>query len=143
MFPLSVPVGDWWSPRPHTDLPNEIDGLLLSKWFPARVQHVDDNGDIAILFAKPPEDSAAEADFSELDVPHDTLEAAAYGFDHQCLHEGSFIELGYYGDKGILKIGLHAECSLNDPDLIPLVPPPDRWYRRAVQASWNDDGGGH
>ncbi|MCA9031196.1 MAG: tetratricopeptide repeat protein, partial [Planctomycetaceae bacterium] len=141
VFPLSVPASEWWTPRPHTDLPNEADNLRLSHWYPARVQHIDDNGVVFLLYAEPPTCSDVEPVFRERELSRDEVQVAAHEFDSQTLHEGSFIELGYYGDNAMLKIGMHAEGTLNDPDLIPLVPPPDRWYDRAVAASWDDIGG--
>lgn len=141
VFPLSVPASNWWSPRPHTNLPLEVDNLQLSHWFPARVQHVDDDGDIFVLFSKPPKETDGQVVFYEMELAKADIREAVYEVDIECLREGSFIELGYYGANEQLKIGFHAEGLLNDPDLIPLVPPPDRWYRRAVQASWNDVGG--
>lgn len=143
VFPLSVPASEWWSPHPHTDLPNELDGQRLLYWYPARVQHVEEGGDIFVMYAKQPVELKSRAEFVDAKVPCKVVRGAAFGFDSQCLHEGSFVELGYYGENQTLRIGLHPEGPLNDPDLIPLVPPPDRWYRRAVEASWADPGDQH
>lgn len=143
VFPLSVPASEWWSPHPHTDLPNELDGQRLLYWFPARVQHVEDGGGISVMYAKQSVGLQGRAQFVDATFSCEVVRGAAVGFDSQCLHEGSFVELGYYGENRTLRIGLHPEGPLNDPDLIPLVPPPDRWYLRAVEASWADLGDQH
>lgn len=141
VFPLSVPASQWWTPRPNTNLPNEAANLRLSHWYPARVQQVDESGVVFLLYAEPPTRPDAEPIFRNKDLSPDEVQAVSHEFNSECLHEGSFIELGYYGENAVLKIGLHAEGPLNDPDLIPLVPPPDRWYDRAVAASWDEVGG--
>jgi hypothetical protein len=143
VFPLSVPANEWWSPRPHTNLPIELDGLRLSRWYPARVQCAENNGNFVVLYAKPPVCPGDDALFDEIKLSREEVQAAAFQFNCQCLHEGSFIEIGFYGEGDELKIGLHADGPLEDPDLIPLVPPPDRWYRRAVKAAWSDVGESH
>jgi hypothetical protein len=136
IFPLSVPASQWWSPIPHTNLPLEADGLRLTKWYPARVQRVEDEGNIVVLLANRPEGSQAEPCFEEMQLSRDHFQTATNQFDSTRLHAGSYIEIGHYGDWESLRIGIHAEVSLNDPDLLPLVPPPNRWYDRAVAESW-------
>jgi hypothetical protein len=37
-----------------------------------------------------------------------------------------------------MRIGLHRATTWNDPHLSPLLPPPDRWYRHAVEQAWTD-----
>lgn len=56
VFPLSVPARDWWSARPHTDLPLTWEGQALREWFPAQIEGVDqENGIAFVVAAKRPE----------------------------------------------------------------------------------------
>jgi tetratricopeptide (TPR) repeat protein len=141
VFPLSIPASMWWTPNPHTNLPLAIVNQRLTMWLPARIQYVDPEGELFVMFAKPPSDAAEQAEFDEMKMDRSSVEAAAFQFRWNDLREGRFIELGYYGDAGSVRIGLHPDGLLNDADLIPLVPPPNRWYERAVAASWNEVGG--
>ena len=68
-----------------------------------------------------------------MELSRDEVAKAAAGFGWDDLCEGRFVELGYYGDgNDLLRIGLHRDTEWRDPHLLSLVPPPDRWYRRAV-----------
>jgi len=136
VFPLTVPASSWWSPTPHTDLPISLHDSLLKDFQPARVEHVDEESQIAFLLAaKRPSATDKtpiyfDAELSKQDVIRD-----AYGFEWQDLGEGRFLEIGYYVGGG-RRIALHRENAWRDPDLLPLVPPPDRWFQRASEGAW-------
>jgi len=138
VFPLSVPAKDWWSPSPHTDLPPAWEGDPLRFWFPARIEGVDQENSVAFLVAaKPPATAGADPVYFEMELSRDQIGQAKSGFQWDDLHEGTFVELGSYGDCNELRrIGLHRETTWHDPHLLPLVPPPDRWYRRAIEGAW-------
>jgi tetratricopeptide (TPR) repeat protein len=138
VFPLSIPAKDWWSPSPHTDLPPSWDGQPLRFWVPARIEGVDKECSVAFLVAakRPPTRGADPVHF-EMELSRATILKAAHGFEWENLQEGSFIELGHYGDgMELMRVGLHRDTTWYDPNLLPLVPPPDRWYRRAVESAW-------
>jgi len=138
VFPLSIPAKDWWSPGPHTDLPSSWEGRPLRSWEPARVEGVDQDRLVAFLIvAKRPASKGANPLYFELELNRDTVVKAAYGFGWDEVQEGTFIEIGHYGDGAEpMGIGLHRDTSWHDPHLLPLVPWPDRWYRRAVDNAW-------
>lgn len=141
VFPLSVPARLWWTPNPHSNLPLEVANQRLETWHPARIQHVGEDGKVYFMFATQPETSGGEGKYDEMELARATVEQAAYQFNWADVCEGRFVELGYYGGQRHLRIGMHPDGPLNDPDLIPLVPPPDRWYKRALSASWDEVGG--
>jgi tetratricopeptide (TPR) repeat protein len=138
VFPLTVPAKEWWSPSPHTDLPPRWEDHPLHSWIPARVDGVDRNTSIAFLVgAKRPASKHADPEYFEMELSRDEVAKAADGFGWDDLCEGRFVELGYYGDgNDLLRIGLHRDTEWRDPHLLSLVPPPDRWYRRAVDSAW-------
>jgi hypothetical protein len=138
-FPLTVPASNWWSPVPHTDLPLDLNGCILQNYLPARVEDVDEEAGTAFLLAaKRPTTSGAEPEYVEIEISQDDIACDAHGFDWSDLGEGRFIEIGYYVG-GSRRIALHRETEWRDPDLLPLVPPPDRWYQRATQATWTTE----
>ena len=132
VFPLSVPARDWWSAAPHTDLPMTWDGQGLREWFPARVEGVDlENGIAVLVAAKRPATASADPIYFDTELTREQIGQAAFGFDWDILQEGVFVELGFYGERvECACIGLHRKPAWDDPRLPPLVPPPDRWYRR-------------
>ncbi len=140
VFPLSVPAGEWWSPSPHTDLPPRWDGLPLRDWVPARVEGIDQENEVAFLVAaKRPATTDGKPVYFETELNREEITKAASGFNWDDIHEGTFVELGYYGDRSeLMRIGLHRATTWNDPHLLPLFPPTDRWYRRAVEQAWTD-----
>ncbi len=138
VFPLSVPPREWRSPAPHTDLPSRFQDAPLHSWSPARVEGIDQEDGVAyLLAAELPPTRDAEFRYFEMELRRDRVEASASGFAWDDLREGSFLELGYYGegDEG-MRIALHRDTTWRDPDLPPLYPPPDRWYQRAVKEAW-------
>lgn len=141
-FPLSVPASQWWTAHPHTDLPLVIDGQRLERWVPARISYVDDERGLSLMTASPSEFAKDGIQYDELDLDSEAVRRAAIGFKWDDLEEGRYIELGYYGKSQLLRIGLHSDEPLADPNLLPLAPPPDRWYRRAVRESWKEMVGG-
>jgi len=138
VFPLSVPPREWRSPAPHTDLPSRLQDAPLRSWVPARVNGIDQEDGVAyLLAAQLPPTRDAEFKYFETELRRDQVEASGWGFTWEDLREGSFVELGYYGDgEGRMRIALHQDTTWRDPDLPPLYPPPDRWYQRAVEEAW-------
>ena len=138
VFPLSVPPREWRSPAPHTDLPRRFQDAPLRSWVPARVDGIDQEEGVAyLLAAELPPTRDAEFRYFEMELCRDRVEASASGFAWDDLREGSFLELGYYGEgDGGMGIALHRDTTWRDPDLPPLYPPPDRWYQRAVNEAW-------
>ena len=131
VFPLSVPAREWRSPAPHTDLPRWFQDAPLRSWVPARVDVIDQEEGVAyLLAAELPPTRDAEFRYFEMELRRDRVEASASGFAWDDLREGSFLELGYYGEgDGGMRIALHRDTTWRDPDLPPLYPPPDRWYQ--------------
>ena len=138
VFPLSVPPSEWRSPTPHTDLPSRFQDAPLRSWVPARVDGIDQEDGVAyLLAAELPPTRDAEFRYFEMELRRDQVEASGLGFTWDDLREGSFLELGYYGEgEGRMRIALHRDTTWRDPDLLPLSPPPDRWYQRAVEEAW-------
>src|SRR5205807_7373324 len=125
--------------RPHTNLPWRFAGtqLQLLAWPPARVQTVDrTSGKVTFLTGQPPEKGDGATVLEELQLSREKVKASAYKFRQSELTPGSYVELGYYGGRSLLKIGLHRATVFKDHRLLPLVPPADRWYQRAVEAGW-------
>ena len=139
VFPLSVPAREWWS-GPHTDLPKTWGEYALGNWMPARIEGIDQDSSVAyIVAAKRPSGDGQRPRYFEMELTRDQVLSGAYGFEWDDLHEGAMIELGQYGDPvKFERIGLHRETTWNGPHLLPLVPPPDRWYQRAVKDAWAD-----
>jgi len=138
VFPLSVPAKDWWTPMPHTKLPRFINDDQLHSWKPARVEAVDRaNSKVSFLAAQCPETPNGTIDFEEIQLPWEKVKAAAYKFRSTELTAGMYVEFAYYGMRKHLRIGLHRDSAWNDARLLPLVPPPDRWYQRAVSTAWD------
>ncbi len=103
-----------------------------------RGEGIDQEDGVAyLLAAELPPTRDAEFRYFEMELRRDRVEASASGFAWDDLREGSFLELGYYGegDEG-MRIALHRDTTWRDPDLPPLYPPPDRWYQRAVKEAW-------
>ena len=138
VFPLTVPVTEWWSANGHTGLPFTWRDQSMRLWKPARVESLDRrSGGLLLVVADRPADQRAPLQYHDLELSRDEVEHAAHGFTWADLEEGRFLELAYYGAENTLRIGLHRVTEYRDPQLIPLVPPPDRWYRRAVDAAWD------
>jgi tetratricopeptide (TPR) repeat protein len=140
VFPLSVRVTNWWSPMPHTDLPPSWQGRGLRDWMPARVEWVDPESSVAFLVAaRRPAGATSQPEYVDVELARDELSRAAHGFEWADVRKGALVELGYY-DGGPLpdRIGLHRDTSWHDPHLPALVPPPDRWYRSAVESAWSE-----
>ena len=134
VFPLSVRKSHWWDPAGHTGLPLLLDGNRLT-WQPARVDAVAD--EIAYLsVGVPDKENVYGFVISEKKLERATIERRADGFQWSDLAEGRYLELGYYGDSDLMKIGIHHSLELDDPEILPLVPPPDRWYEKARDAAW-------
>ena len=141
VFPLTVPVTEWWSANGHTGLPLTWLDQSMRLWKPARVESLDQHsGGLFLVVADRPADQKAPLQYHDVELSRDQVEHAAHGFTWADLEEGRFLELAYYGAENTLRIGLHRVTEYRDPQLIPLVPPPDRWYRRAVDAAWDSTG---
>jgi hypothetical protein len=137
VFPLSIPAAKWWW-GPHTNLPQHINSDYLQSWMPARVEAIDrDNDRVSFLAAHRPDTLESPTKFEEIRLPLKKVESAIYKIRTRALTAGAYVELGYYGRKKRMRIGLHRDVTWNDDRLLPLVPPPDRWYDRAVKNSWN------
>ncbi|HKM55339.1 MAG TPA: hypothetical protein VJY33_18180, partial [Isosphaeraceae bacterium] len=141
VFPLSVPPSEWRSSTPHTELPRWFDDAQRHSWVPARVEAIDHEDGVAFLLAaKLPANQKDDFSYFEIDLRLDLVEAAACNFAWDDLRVGSFIELAYYGeDKEPRRIAMHRDTTWHDPNLLPLYPRPDRWYKRAVQESWKQE----
>ncbi len=137
VFPLSVPAKERWSSGPHTNLPLRSHDKQLLSWQPARVECVESAEEMVFLLAaRRPESRDSEPEYERLELTRNEVESIAYDFEWRDLGEGRFVEFGYYGPDNLRKMGLHRVVEWRDPRLLPLVPPPDRWYRRAVAAAW-------
>lgn len=142
VFPLTVPIIDWWSANGHTGLPLTWDDHPMRHWKPARIEVIDQqSGRIQLVVASRPEKVEAPLDYHDLELSQAQVEQAAHNFSWSELKEGHFLELAYYGPENLLQIGLHQITEYRDPHLIPLVPPPDRWYQHAIDAAWDPPGG--
>jgi tetratricopeptide (TPR) repeat protein len=141
VFPLTVPITEWWSANGHTGLPlthPDHPKQEMRFWRPARVSSVDQHsGRLFLVVADRPAEQKAPLHYRDVDLSRDQVEHDAHGFTWADLEEGRFLELAYYGAEETLLIGLHRVTEYRDPQLIPLVPPPDRWYRQAVDAAWD------
>ena len=102
------------------------------------MEGIDQEDGVAyLLAAELPPTRDAEFRYFETELRRDQVEASGLGFTWDDLGEGSFLELGYYGEgEGRMRIALHRDTTWRDPDLLPLYPPPDRWYQRAVKEAW-------
>jgi tetratricopeptide (TPR) repeat protein len=141
VFPLTVPFTEWWSANGHTGLPLTWPDQQMRLWRPARVESVDQHsGRLFLVVADRPADQKALLQYRDVELSREQVERAAHGFNWAELKDGQFLELAYYGGENTLRIGLHRVTDYRDPQLIPLVPPPDRWYRHAVDAAWDPTG---
>jgi hypothetical protein len=138
VFPLTVPFREWWSANGHTGLPLTWLNQPMHLWKPARVESVDQHsGRLLLVVADRPTDQKAPLQYRDMVLSRNQVDQAAHGFTWADLEEGRFLELAYYGPEHTLRIGLHRVTEYRDPQLIPLVLPPDRWYRQAVDAAWD------
>jgi tetratricopeptide (TPR) repeat protein len=141
VFPFTVRPADWWSPSPHTALPTTHNGALLHEWRPARISAVHEDGDSAFFTAaRRPVNQGESAQFFEGTICRAEVDSFGINFNWADVSEGRFIEFGYYGETGDPLIAMHPADSWKNPHLLPLVPPPDRWYLRAVQSAWESAG---
>jgi tetratricopeptide (TPR) repeat protein len=129
VFPLSIRKSHWWNPAGHTGLPGQMDGKLLT-WKPARVDAVCD-GIVYLKIGQKDKVNPHGFVYYDETLERELVERCVEGFQWSDLAEGRYLELGYYGDSGLMKIGMHRSLELDDPEILPLVPPPDRWYERA------------
>jgi len=132
VFPLSIAMTDWWRPEGHTGLPLEIQGRRLV-WYPARVNEVAD-GTVYLTKGIPNQESLHGFVVEDVELGLNNVKSIATNFAACDIAEGRFLELGYYGDLCLIKAAIHQSLQIDDPRLLPLVPPPDRWYQRAVKA---------
>lgn len=136
VFPLDIPHDRWWLPNGHTGLPLRWGESIRQRWQPARVESIDADS-LTLVVAEWPEQPTDELVYHEREMTRTELQDAAHNFHWDEVHEGSFLELGYYGNEEALRIGLHRHKD-GIPDLIPLTPPPDRWYKRSVNEASED-----
>lgn len=137
VFPLTVPADNWWSPNGHTGLPLAIEGEPLHVWKPARVEAVEESdGTVYITYAERPSEGNDEIKYYSDQLSREQVTKSAHKFTWKELRAGSFIELAYYGMEDQLRIGLHTARKLEPGSLLPLLPPADRWYNRAVEDAW-------
>ena len=98
--------------------------------------------DMRVVFlvgARHPTRNGGDLEYFEMELSGDEVVKAAHDFGWDDLRAGRFVELGHYGDANeVVRIALHRETEWHDPHLLPLVPPPDRWYRRAVESAWSE-----
>jgi tetratricopeptide (TPR) repeat protein len=134
VFPLSVPKSRWWQPEGHTGLPIELNGKRLT-WFPARVDEIAD-GFAYLSVGRPVSDSRFGLVTEQRELALTEIEEVALDFKVQELKEGRYLELAYDSELQLLKVGLHRSLELDDPELLPLVPPPNRWYQKARAAAF-------
>ena len=140
VFPLSVALESRWAHH-HTDLPLKLsDSLQLNRWEPARVQHKDE-GKIFIMKGIRPANGHDEIQVEEEGLCRSDIESKLSDCSWEDLTEGRFVEFGYYGLENELRIAIHKSLEWRDPNLLPLVPPADRWYKRAVDESWKGKTG--
>jgi tetratricopeptide (TPR) repeat protein len=141
VFPLSVPITQWWSANGHTGLPLTWRDQPMRLWKPARIESVDGRvGRVSLVVADPPIDQKVMLHYREEELSREQVEQAAHEFTWADLEQGRFLELAYYGSENTLRIALHRVTEFRDPQLIPLVPPPDRWYRQTIEAAWDSTG---
>lgn len=138
VFPLSITPDRWWTPSGHTGLPIELEGCRLSAWYPARVEMLDDDRFAYLALGIPTGSGPTDVEVEEYRLDRALVDQLAVDFAWNDLAVGRFLELGHYGEFGLKRIGMHRATELVDPDLLPLVPPPDRWFRKTMEASWND-----
>jgi hypothetical protein len=141
VFPLTVPAREWRSSSHHTDLPPVVGGESLSQWFPARVESIDEElGEVRLAVGRWPKSSDDEFASEDQLFTRDEVSSAACGFGWAELAAGRFVELGYYGLAGQMRLALHPETEWRDSNLLRLVPPPSRWFKRAVDEAWSSLG---
>lgn len=137
VFPLSVPASQWWNATGHAGLPGTMDDRPLTKWLPARLESIDEDEGLYLTVGRRPATQGRLVDVISLSVTCDEFNSYRHRPDWSSLTEGSYLELGYYGQESSLgAISIHDSDRFWDPDLIPLAPPPDRWFNKAVDAAW-------
>ncbi len=134
VFPLSVPASQHWRKSPHLDFPPQVDGKDLRAWYPARVEAVSEQG-ITLIVGKPSE-GGSPPHYGKINLSRERFDAATLDERTEDLRPTRFLELGFYGDDGVLKIRLHPQRAWEDPDL-PYLNPPDtlRYLRRQERSS--------
>lgn len=132
VFPLSVPASRHWQPSPHLDFPPQVDGQPLRSWNPARVEAVSADG-VTLIVGRPPAGDTPPA-YGRVHLPAERVAAAA-DEPLAALRPGRFVELGFYGDAGVLRIRAHPDAAWEDPALPDLVPPDTLRYLRKQEAA--------
>ncbi len=137
VFPLSVPASQWWNAIGHTGLPSTVDNQPLTKWQPARLESIDDDDGLYLTVGSRPTTDERLVDVRSLSITRNEYDSCKHHPDWESLVEGCYLELGYYGQQDSMgAIAIHDSDRFYDPDLVSLVPPPDRWFNKAVDASW-------
>jgi hypothetical protein len=103
----------------------------LFKWLPGRIEGIDES----VICIKVAERHGEEANYYDLDLPIDLFDIYTRDENSSQITAGRFIEFCYYGSlKNDPEIHVHRE-RLEDKDLPPLFPNPQRyilkrWPRR-------------
>lgn len=125
VFPANVDPKDYWK-HPHLKFPKDFDGKFMLAWNPARVENIDDQT-VHLVVGK--HDAASETTtYGHIDLPIERFDAASMDEKVDQLTSGRLLELGFYGDEGLLRIRIHPDQLFIDPDLPFLDPPNPRRY---------------
>ncbi len=127
VFPLKISPDNWWTTHPHLGLPTSFAGKALIRWVPARVDAIE--GDVACLVsAHPPQDDSPAEYFKWTLSRQEFNDASTERFAG--LTEDRFLEVGFYGADGLIRICLHPDEQWDN--LTRLDPPdPLRYLRKA------------
>lgn len=137
VFPLFVPSSQWWSATGHAGLPNQIGDSPLRLWLPARIEYVEGGDSMYLSVGQRGRSKSERLWIEHREISRKEFSQANSSFAWDELAEGRFLELGFYGaSSGIGAIAIHSNERFHDPDLIPLVPPANRWFNAALDETW-------
>jgi tetratricopeptide (TPR) repeat protein len=128
VFPLSVSQDHQWD-GPHL-APKRLNKHPLTRWMPARVDAVSEEG-ISLQVAEPPREPSNSARIGFLEVSRDQFNRGSEDIDAEQLEAGRFLELVWYEQQEQPLIRVFPAHEAQDPDLPPLFPDPARYLRRA------------
>lgn len=121
VFPLSIPPEKWWD-GPHKAPLKTNEGRLV-KWLPGRIEGIDEK----VIYIKVAERHGDPITYYDLDLPTDLFDLYSRDENSSAIAAGRFIELSYYGSlENDPEIYVHRE-RLEEKDLPPLFPNPQRY----------------
>jgi tetratricopeptide (TPR) repeat protein len=125
VMPVFIDHDRWWARRPIQSVAEpSLAGKPLHKWYPGRIEGVED-GQVSIALGVPPDDGEAESDVRTWVLTRQEFDKLSGAAKYE-LHAGRFIELVYYADDPEPRLFVRPDEKHALP---PVRPDPARYLR--------------